>query len=321
MRQEPLHYAIQSDDEIDLKEMVLALWAGRWWILGSGFVSVLVGLVIALCLSNEYRVSAILAAPENGGKSGLSALAGNLGGLAAMAGINLPGGGGNAAIALAELQSNQLLAAFIKEKNLKPLLFPAQWSEQRQEWLPSQPPGGLGRLVSGALGDPYRQQQALQSTQEPSDAAAIELFRKKILSVTQDKKTELVTISITWRDPVQAASWLNSLVQRLNAHTRKHMMADAEKSIAYLQAELARTQEVGVRQSMYSLMEAKLNGRMMAAVTEEVAFRVIDPPIIPSEPSAPHRALIVLLAAVIGSILACGVILLRHQWRKDNAAV
>lgn len=311
--------AAYQDDEIDLKALALALWAGRWWIFGAAFLSALCGLLVALSLSNEYRVSTTLAAPEANGKGGLSALAGSLGGLAAMAGVSLPGGGGNTAVALADLQSNQLLGRFIREENIKPLLFSGAWDAETQQWLPRPAPGLVKGALLAIIDDPYQRAEAGRPTLEPSDAEAVEFFRKEVLAVSQDKKTELVTVSITWRDPAQAAVWLNKLVQRLNVHTRKHMMEDADKSLAYLQAELMRTQEMGVRQSMYSLMEAKLNGRMMASVTEEVAFRVIDPPVVPNVPASPQRALIVFLAMVLGGMVAGAVILVRYQWQQGEA--
>ncbi len=101
-------------------------------------------------------------------------------------------------------------------------------------------------------------------------------------SVSKDKQTGLITLAIEWRDPVQAASWANELVARLNAEMRARAIARTSASIDYLQKELANTSEVETKRAMDRVMEAQINKRMLATVTEEYALRVVDralPPI------------------------------------------
>ena len=73
-----------SEDEIDLIEIARKLWVGRKLIIRVTLVFALLGLIIALFTPNYYTASCTVV-PQTGAKSG----AGNLSGLAAIAGINL----------------------------------------------------------------------------------------------------------------------------------------------------------------------------------------------------------------------------------------
>ena len=83
---------IPHDDEIDLRELFRTLWAGKWLIGGISFSALVIAVVVALLLPNIYRAEALLAPNQNEGAGGLSALAAQYGGLATLAGINLPEG-------------------------------------------------------------------------------------------------------------------------------------------------------------------------------------------------------------------------------------
>jgi capsule polysaccharide export protein KpsE/RkpR len=42
---------------------------------------------------------------------------------------------------------------------------------------------------------------------------AIRIFDDKVRSVEQDRRTGLVTVTMTWTDPARAASWANDFVR------------------------------------------------------------------------------------------------------------
>ncbi len=91
----------------------------------------------------------------------------------------------------------------------------------------------------------------------PTALDAYKLFNEDILDVTTDKKTGLVTLAIEWQDPQQAAVWANELVSRINHHEKQLAIKEAEKSIAYLKEQLAKTSVVEMQQAIYQLMEAQ----------------------------------------------------------------
>lgn len=74
----------QKEQEIDLLELALKIWAERKFILKTCGYAVIVGLVIAFSIPKEYTATATIAPEMSDGKNG-----GGLSSLAAMAGINM----------------------------------------------------------------------------------------------------------------------------------------------------------------------------------------------------------------------------------------
>ena len=101
------------------------------------------------------------------------------GGLAAMAGISIPNDS-NVEQVVATLQSGKFLRVFIKEKNLKPILFEEIWDSENQTW-----------IVESKENEPTEQQAAG--------------FFKNLLSVPEDTKSGLSPFLVLWKDPEVAA--------------------------------------------------------------------------------------------------------------------
>ncbi|MBS9766022.1 MAG: capsule biosynthesis protein [Flavobacteriaceae bacterium] len=79
----------QKEDEIDLMELVQTVWQGRKTIVKFLIIFGIIGLFVAIFSETEYTASTtVIPQTSEGNKMG-----GSLGGLAAMAGINLGGGG------------------------------------------------------------------------------------------------------------------------------------------------------------------------------------------------------------------------------------
>ena len=152
----PQAYA-QPEDEIDLKELFIAIWKGKWIIILMTLIFAAGGVFYALQQPNTYKAEAVLASASDSQSGGLSAMASQFGGLASLAGINLGGGSTDSkAMALATLQSRKFLNAFINEYDwLVPLMAGKNWNAandtlqldpeiydaQNQQWLREVEPG------------------------------------------------------------------------------------------------------------------------------------------------------------------------------------
>ena len=83
-----------EEDEIDLIALAKTLWNGRRTVIKFTLVFIAIGLFVAIFTPKEYTASTMLLPQTN--KS--SKLGGSLGGLAAMAGIDLGSSGGDGGI-------------------------------------------------------------------------------------------------------------------------------------------------------------------------------------------------------------------------------
>jgi len=75
----------EEEDEIDVMALVKTFWKGRWTVIISILIGGIIGVFVAIVTPNEYTATTIMV-PQTSGKS--SSL-GGLGGLAALAGIDL----------------------------------------------------------------------------------------------------------------------------------------------------------------------------------------------------------------------------------------
>jgi uncharacterized protein involved in exopolysaccharide biosynthesis len=265
-----------DEDEIDLLELIRTLFQAWKTIVGITIVCVSLAVVYALHAPEVFRAETLLA-PVSEEKSGASSVLSQFGGLAAMAGIAIPSDS-NVEQTVATLESRKFLSKYIDRKKLLTVLFEEIWDAESQSWL------------------------VQTQEDEPNEQKAVELF-KTILSVDEDKKSGLISLSISWKDPAVAAEWANDLVKQLNKQLREKAITDAQNRIGYLEQELAKTTLQDMRAVLYSLLETEKQKAMLSNVNEDFAFEVIDPAVAPQTREKPKRELIVALGGVCGAFL------------------
>ncbi|MFQ5643167.1 MAG: Wzz/FepE/Etk N-terminal domain-containing protein [Thiogranum sp.] len=283
------------EEGISLFDVWRILVRHRTLILGSILVCTLASTVLALVMTPVYRAE-IQVSPvsEKDGSSRFAAQLGEFGGLAALSGINVDQGSKKNE-SIATLGSRKFTEQFIKDEKLLPVLFHDKWDAENQRWDEDDP------------------------EDIPNMEDAWELFNEKIRRISEDRKTGMVVLSIEWEDPDEAARWANELVHRVNEMLRKKAAAESESAIGYLQEQLGKTSVVELQQVVNRLIESEMKEIILANITREYAFRVIDPAVVPEEPCRPDVKLYLVLGAVsgivIGMILALFLNYVRCQGR------
>ena len=286
----------ESEDEINLLDLALVVARNKRMILAVTFAAAFLAAGISLLLPNTYRAEVVMVAAQSGDSKGggLASALGGLGGLASLAGVSL-GGGGNVEENIAVLKSRDFLWQFVQEKKLMPVLFEDQWDAARKTWKDTDPKEQPGQM------DVYR------------------LFNEGgLLSVSKDKKTELITVSVEWQDAERAAEWANELVARLNAYLAQQAIARSENSLKYLNEELANTPIEEMRRTLFELIASEQKNAMLANTQKDFAFRVLDPALVPDKKAKPKRALIVILAALAAGFMTLIWAFIRESLKKTK---
>ncbi len=286
------------EDELDLRELLLRLWRGRLWIVACGVICLLVSAAIAFTTVPVYRAKTVLTPAGDRDSLGrsLSSALGSLGGLASLAGVDV--GGTDAAVeeALAVLTSRAFTERFIEENNLMPELFAKEWDATNKTW---KNPGDA-----------------------PTLAHAFRIFDSDVRFVERDKKTGLVVLQIDWTDRPKAAAWANSMIQKLNTEMRARAIQQSEASIGFLKNEIANTTVLEIRESINRLLEGQIRQRMLANVTQEYAFRVVDRAMVPdvTDKVRPKKLLMLLVGGILGGFLGAAIVLLHGFLRGPTGA-
>ncbi|MGI9258389.1 MAG: Wzz/FepE/Etk N-terminal domain-containing protein [Gammaproteobacteria bacterium] len=283
-----------SGPSIGVRDLVAELKARKVTVLGSVLLGLVAGALVALFATPVYRVETLLAPVSNESTQGLDASLGQLGGLAQLAGLDL-GQSGNTWIAYSTLESRAFLEEFVQDADLLPELFWRDWDEQEGEWSVSDP-----RDIP-TLWDAY------------------ELLLEDVLVLDWNNTTQLLTLTIEWRDPETATDWANTLVERVNRRLSQQTITEAEKSVEYLNAELEKTSVLGLRQAIFNLIESEISAIMTANVNEEYAFRVIDPAAPPDADDYvwPRPIITVLTGFAFGICLALAIAVVGILWSTE----
>ncbi|WP_434049435.1 Wzz/FepE/Etk N-terminal domain-containing protein [Marinobacter salarius] len=295
---EASHY---SDDEIDLRELFVTLWAGKWIIILTTIIFAAAGVAYALYKPNTYQASALLAPAQNDGSTRIG---GELSGLASLAGVNLGGGDTNkTTIAKEVLQSRAFLADFILRHQLAaPLVAAESWNQRTERWEYDQ------ETYNPETGEWLLDENG--KSLQPTSWELVEAFREQ-LAVSENKDNGMVTVSFTGLSPQAAKQWVGWLVGDINEHMRAQDVEEAEASVTYLEGKLEETTIAGMQQVFYQLIEQETRTIMLANAQRGYVFKTIDPPVAPQEKAGPKRGLIVILATILGIMLATIILFIR----------
>jgi uncharacterized protein involved in exopolysaccharide biosynthesis len=271
-----------STDEIGLRDLVAVAWASKWAVIAIVLVFTVLGAVAGSLIVKQYRAEILISPVSDSGggpMGGLGGIASQYSGLASLAGLSLGRGGSNKDESIAVLQSELITDAFVRSNDLLPVLFPKNWDANAKKWISTDP------------------------KKVPTLWMANQYF-KKIRDVKQEKTTGLVTLRITWRDPIAAARWANQLVLDTNKYLRDKAITESERNIQYLNIQAANTNIVEARTAIFSILKDEVNKQMIAKGREEYALKVLDPAQPPERPSSPSPLLVTVLGFVAGCLFA-----------------
>ena len=279
-----------SEEDIKLSDFLKIFLDQKKIIFTFIFSASLLAAIYSLTITPIFRSEVLLISAEQN-NSGFSGLTGAFGGLGSLAGIDLSDGNFNSTdTVMAIIESRTFSDSFIKEKNLLPILFYQDWDAAENKWKEGQMP---------SMWDAHNE-------------------IKSIMSINKDRRTNLMTLSVEWRDPNLAAEWANDIVKKLNNYMRLQVIEESNKSISFLEEQLAKTNEKQSRQLLFELLQEQTNKSMMANVREEYSLKIIDPAVPIEKRIRPHRKVIVAYGFALGLFLSIAFILIRNAFRVNK---
>jgi len=299
----------QYDDEIDLRELFGVLWAGRLKILVITAVFALASVVYALSVPNQYKATALLSPAQSSG-GGLSGALGQLGGLASLAGVSIGGGeSSEAQVAQEIMKSWSFIEGFIQSNDLAVEVYAGEgWSKSSNSL-----------QINSDLYDESDSQWLVENneTGELGPPSSWKLFEdfSGMLSVSEDKKSGLVSVSVEYYSPQIAKHWLDLYVAAINGHMQERKMAEVTRNITYLEAQIKKTNIAEMKEVFYTIIEEQIKSKMLAEASPDYAFVPVSPSMVPEEKSQPKRALICILGTLLGGMLSVLWVLVLHYGR------
>lgn len=280
-----------------IPELVADLRKGGRRIGVTLFGAAVLMYVVTFFLPIQYESTAVVSIVEEQPSSALTDVAGQLGGLAGLAGVTLPlATGDKNVVVLATLKSRAFLVDFARRHRLVETLFRKRFNAQTGEW--------KQRLFGGD--DPPSEEEIAERM--------FERFR-----ADKDTDTGLIEIVVAGDSAASGRDWNQWLIRDLNEKLRRHDIEESERAIEYLNRQIALTTVTELRNVYYRLIEARMKSAVLAHVSAEYAVRIVDPPSLADRPSGPKRFLLATLAGVAAALVVILIILLRFALRPRGS--
>lgn len=306
----------KSERNFDLLRFWDIIKSNSWRLLILNAVFIMSGVLYSLSLPDVYKAESILIPNMDNQANGLSNLAGQFGGLASLAGINI-GGAESKEIdyALEVLKSRSFLYDFIQSNELSIIIMATNgWLREKNEYTYDE------EIYNVDKGKWVRDVKPPFSI-EPSTNEVYEKFLKELLTVHYDKKTGVIKVAIEHYSPFFAKKIVNEIVKALNQKIKQQKMSESILSIQYLENELSKTTLSNMQSLFYQLIEQEYKKLMLINVQDEYVLKIIDEAVVPEEKFKPKRALVVVmffLLGVISSIIFMFFKTLKDVNRRDS---
>jgi capsular polysaccharide biosynthesis protein len=281
-------------ENIDLIDLLKFFWKDKYKILSITILIAAGSLFYSISLPNIYTSSVTLA-PNSEDKSMPSL--GSYSALAGIAGIGIPGeSGSKSAEAIERLQSLEFFEKhFLPNINLEDIYAVRSWNSVTDDIEYDNSLFNSNENIWVRKVDP-------PFKSKPSTQEAYKIYRD-IFSLSEDKKTKFVILSIKHQSANLANEWLKIIVKNINESMRYLDQKRAKDAINFLNNEAQITKLSELNNAIGELLESQMQTLMVTSISEEYVYKVLRASYASETKSSPNRFSILFLSIFLGIIL------------------
>jgi LPS O-antigen subunit length determinant protein (WzzB/FepE family) len=270
-----------AEDEIDLKELFSTIWKNRWKIGIFAFFVTTATIIFIIFKPNVYKSEIILLPQEQ--KSGV----GGLGALAGLAGVDIGGGEVSPFTSLETVIKNfSFNISIVKKYSLLERL------ENRENLVY---PFGLDIKF-----EPEIENLSLEERE-----FNIYKYLQTIVSISEDQKSGLITISVEMEDRFFAKELVDIYLEEATSFLRELDRKNIDSQIEYYEKELENSGNIELQQKLSQLLSTLIQKRVLADASQFYTVKKITDSNVAfiKDKTKPKRALIVVVAFVTSIIM------------------
>lgn len=297
-------------EKVTLLDYWQVIWKGKALIILIVMSIVFSTGILLLFKANIYKATAVITPAATKEKEG------TVTSLMTQFGITPPGSSSGPEI-VSLLNSNIVREKVIQNYNLLPLLFHERWDEERKIWKEETFPW-LRKLLQSIIPE---NPKSGKRNKEPGPGVWDGLREfKEIVSVKNNLKENMITISVEFWNPEMAAKMVDYFITTLNDHMTSEAKRVAKTNMKYLVEQVDKNPDPFIKQKIYALIAQQIETSMMAEVKENFAFKVIDPPKEPDRKVKPPRALMIILSFVVSLFIGILAVFSKEYFKKIKAS-
>ena len=303
-----------TDDEIDLKELFLALWRGKLTIV---FICAIALFGGARYLHKAERTFSVKAVYKPVAEDTQGPNLGGFGGLASLAGISLPSSSGSDFTAFqALLTSEEVADILMGDQNLLHSLFKSEWNAETETF--TQPEKSVRGRFIGVLKKTLTGNE--QSDYVAPNSQRLSNVLVKLVNVSVDKSTGYLAVSAEAADPQIRINLIQKMASITDDLLKQRYVSNAEATLAFYQEKITLARSREQREALAKLMAQEDQRLMLAARGKNFVVEPLMRATTSLYPTSPKASLILALSIVLGGFLGSALVLIRAslQTRGDK---
>jgi LPS O-antigen subunit length determinant protein (WzzB/FepE family) len=307
------HYGAElhciEEDEIDLRELWQTIKEGKKIIFTTVFIIVSLTFVYVLSVPNSYKTEAILIPSSQDG--GMASKLGGLGGLAAMAGVNLGTASMTPDVAFQSLLNNYgFMKKFVEDNGIYEYYSRENFDENY-----------VFAFNFRTLYDLLHSKRDSDEEKNKEDAI-FELIKKlkTSFSINADKKSGLITIAYIDYDREYGVKMVNMFLKDASAYLIENSLHNINSRLNYFEKEMNRVEAFELRQSLSQIISQILQEKVMMKSKQYYQCDVLTSPKVPyvKDKAKPKRGLILIVSFITSLILGVFIVFFLNFIRESK---
>ena len=283
-----------------IKEFLIIAFTKKILIFSITSIMTALFVFISLSIPNIYKSEALLMQSQSQ-QSSLGML-NQYSSVASFAGITLPSNSGDRSQeAIERIKSYEFfINYFLPNILLENLMASKSWNSFTDTIL-------YDDKIFDSSTDMWIRKVSPPAKPRPSGQDAF-LAYKKIMEISQDKKTGFVTVSVKHLSPNIAKQWTQNIIVSINQSMRDQEKNKTMLAINFLNNEAQKINYEDIKKAITNLQQEQMKSLMLIEANEEFVFKVLDSPIAPERKFEPRRSIIVFWGFMLGIVLSLIVI-------------
>lgn len=301
--QDTIHY----EDDFSISDLIEILKKAKLVILYTTFSFFLVSSIYIFLQPNQFASSGLLSIVDDteAGGSGFQDIASRYGGLASLAGVAISNDSSSKSdLVIATLQSRDFFEHLSNIPEIYPSLVASKTYDSDSKILT------FDEKI-------YNTEKLVWVNGKPSILEAHLNFLTN-MTVSKDKRTGFIYIAYQHISPEFAFKMARTIISEVNNVVREQHLAEAKKSISYLNNALKNTAEIATKSSITTLLDAQLKVQMIANVRQDYVVRAIDEPFLPEWKAGPTRLKFIFLSTFAGLLISAFFAMYLHYFRGSK---
>jgi uncharacterized protein involved in exopolysaccharide biosynthesis len=304
--QEEYNHCIE-EDEIDLRELWQTILKGKKIIATVMVIVVVFTFIYVLKLPNVYKSEATLIPTEQS-----SSPLGGLGGLAAMAGVSIGGGGSMTP----DVAFNTLLSdyEFMKRFVIKNKIVEYYNDTNRDEKF-------VFAFGFRGVYDLFRSSPSKEDAQDREDQIfdTVKIVKSNF-SISSDKKTALIKVTYSDSDRAFTPIVINAFLKDASDYLVQNNLRIIDNKLTYFSKEMKNAESVELRKSLSSMISQILQEKVMMKSKVYYQCDVLTQPSVSyvKDKTKPKRGLILVVAFITSMILGVFLVFFLEFIRQEE---